>query len=401
MTSETDAGSSTTTAPLTVAIVCFPSFGGSGVIASELAFSLAERGHRVHVVSESVPVRLRARIPSSSATQVRFHDVHELAPGGPLGPSDRILALTARLIDVVTSERVDVIHAHYALPHAVAAHLAREALVDVPRPRLVTTLHGTDVTFAGVDEGLRPLTRLAALSSDVVTTPSSFLRDVAMRELPLPPSVPITVVPNFVDTERFVPSADRSALRSVFSDLDDSMPVITHVSNFRAVKRTGDVVDVFARLAKDTRARLVMIGDGPERAHAEHRVRELGLVGRTAFLGNVELFERVLAASTVFLLPSASESFGLAALEAMSAGVVVVATDQGGLREVVRPGETGLLAPVGDIEALTDAVGRVIADADLRRALSLRARACVLAHFQRGPAIARYEALYRSPPLQS
>jgi N-acetyl-alpha-D-glucosaminyl L-malate synthase BshA len=386
---------SSTTAPLTIALVCFPSFGGSGVIASELAFALAQRGHRVHIVSESVPVRLRGRAPAVSGSHVRFHDVHELAPGGPLGSSDRILALASRLIDVVTSERVDVIHAHYALPHAVAAHLAREALTGGERPRLVTTLHGTDVTFAGVDEGLRPLTRLAAMQSDVVTTPSAFLRDVAMRELPLPESRRIDVVANFVDTDRFVPSVNRDALRAIFPDLDARTRVITHVSNFRAVKRTGDVVEVFAKVARETDARLIMIGDGPERVHAEHRARELGLASRAAFLGGVERFERVLASSTVFLLPSASESFGLAALEAMSAGVPVVATDQGGLREVVRAGETGLLAPIGDIDALTSAVMRILVDDELRQSLGNRARACVLEHFQRGPAVLRYEALYR------
>jgi N-acetyl-alpha-D-glucosaminyl L-malate synthase BshA len=396
MSSSSSSRVSATTTPLTIAIVCFPSFGGSGVIASELAFALALRGHRVHVVSESVPVRLRARANGDAALRVRFHDVGELLPGGPPGTNDRILALAARLIEVVTTENVDVIHAHYALPHAVAAHLAREALTGVARPRLVTTLHGTDVTFAGVDVGLRPLTRLAALASDVVTTPSSFLRDVAIRDLALPASRPVEVVQNFVDTERFVPSVDRSALRAIFAGIDDETPVITHVSNFRAVKRTGDVVDVFARMAADTTARLLMIGDGPEREEAERRIRLLGLADRVVFLGGVDSFERVLAASTVFLLPSASESFGLAALEAMSAGVAVVATDQGGLREVVRHGETGFLAPVGDIDALTHAVRRIVDDEDLRRALASRARACVLAHFECAPAIDRYEALYRA-----
>lgn len=378
------------TAPLNLAITCFPTFGGSGMIATEIGLAMADRGHRVHFIARDLPVRLHGM-----TRKVLFHEVTESDYPALFHSGTYPLALASKMIEVASYERLDILHVHYAVPHATAAWMAREVLGD-KAPRIVTTLHGTDTTLVGIDPNYLPITRFSILRGDAVTTPSEFLRRATWEGFGISPEdCPIDVIPNFVDTERYTPVRDRSHLKLLFPDLAENEPVLVHVSNFRPVKRIGDVVAVFTEVHRRRPCRLVMIGDGPERSPAERRLRELGLEDRVAFLGKQESFAALLAATDVFLLPSEQESFGLAALEALSCGVPVVASNVGGIPEQVEHGKTGYLAPVGDVPAMAGHVLALVEDPERWRLFSRRAREHVLEHFQLAPAIDRYEALYR------
>ncbi|MDY7228001.1 N-acetyl-alpha-D-glucosaminyl L-malate synthase BshA [Hyalangium rubrum] len=374
---------------LNLAITCFPTFGGSGLIATEIGLAMAERGHRVHFIARDLPVRLRGK-----GRQVLFHEVTESDYPALQNSGTYPLALASKMIEVAQYEKLDVLHVHYAVPHATAAWMAREVLGD-KAPRIVTTLHGTDTTLVGIDPSYLPITRFSILRSDAVTTPSAFLRRATWEGFGIPESVPIEVIFNFVDTRHYAPNRDRTALRTLFPDLGDTEQVLIHVSNFRPVKRIQDVVSVFAEVHRRFQCRLVMVGDGPERSPAERRLRELGLEERVAFVGKQEQFVELLAASDVFLLPSEQESFGLAALEALSCGVPVVASHIGGVPELVDHGETGYLAPVGEVATMAAHVLTLLRDRARWDSFSRRARERVLERFQLAPAIDRYEALYR------
>jgi N-acetyl-alpha-D-glucosaminyl L-malate synthase BshA len=385
---------------ISLGITCFPTFGGSGLIATEIGLAMARRGHRVHFIARDLPVRLRG-----AAENVLFHEVAESDYPALQDSSSYPIALASKMIEVATYEQLDVLHVHYAVPHATAAWMAREVL-GARGPRLVTTLHGTDITLVGADPCHLPITRFSILKSDAVTTPSAFLRRATWANFDIPESFPIEVVPNFVDSDRYTPGGDRARLAAYLPGLRDDEPVLFHVSNFRPVKRIGDVIGVFAAVNREVPCRLVLVGDGPERSAAERRLREAGLHDRVACLGKQEAFADLLAAADVFLLPSETESFGLAALEALSCGVPVVASDVGGVPEVVDDGETGLLAPVGDVPAMAAAVLSLLRDPARRRAFGARARARTLERFRLEPAIDRYEAVYRrltssSPPAPS
>ncbi len=374
---------------LNLAITCFPTFGGSGLVATEIGLAMAERGHRVHFIARDLPVRLHGM-----TRKVIFHEVTESDYPALTHSGTYALALASKMIEVSHYEHLDILHVHYAVPHATAAWMAREVLGD-KAPRIVTTLHGTDTTLVGINPTYLPITRFSILRSDAVTTPSEFLRRATWDGFNIPESFPIDVIPNFVDTKRYWPARDRAHLRQLFPSLEEGEPVLIHVSNFRPVKRIGDVVSVFEAVQRRRPCRLVMIGDGPERSPAERRVRELGLEDRVAFLGKQESFVEILAATDVFLLPSEQESFGLAALEALSCGIPVVASNIGGIPEQVEHGTTGYMAPVGDVEGMAGHVLELVRDPERWRLFSRRARENVLEHFQLGPAIDRYEALYR------
>ena len=374
---------------LNVAITCFPTFGGSGMVATEIGLAMADRGHRVHFIAKDLPVRLHG-----THRKVFFHEVTESDYPALQHSNTYPIALASKMIEVASYERLDVLHVHYAVPHATAAWMAREVLGD-KAPRIVTTLHGTDTTLVGIDPSYLPMTRFSILRSDAVTTPSDFLRRATWEGFGIPESFPIDVIFNFVDTQRYVPHRERACLRTLFPDLREPEPVLIHVSNFRPVKRITDVVAIFTEVHRQRPCRLVMIGDGPERSPAERKLRELGLEDRVAFLGKQERFEALLAAADVFLLPSEQESFGLAALEALSCGIPVVASNIGGIPELVSPGETGFLAPMGDIGAMAGHVLALVQDPARWKAFSRRAREQVLERFQLGPAIDHYEALYR------
>jgi N-acetyl-alpha-D-glucosaminyl L-malate synthase BshA len=391
----------TTGRALRVGIVCYPTFGGSGVVATEIGLALAARGCRVHVLSYEMPSRLDHFVEN-----VLFHEV--ATPSYPLlEHSPYTLALASKIVEVTRYEGLDVLHVHYAVPHATSAYLARQIL-GPDAPRIVTTLHGTDITLVGSDPSFLPITRFSILASDGVTTPSAYLRQATHDLLDVPASTPIEVIPNFVDTARFTPTPRRtlaevhplpaSATASALPVSHGSAPpaVLTHVSNFRPLKRVDDVIRIFAEVHKRASrpTALLLVGDGPERSRAEALVRQLGLGGAVAFLGKMVSFVEVLQASDVFLLPSESESFGLAALEALSCGVPVVASHVGGLPEVVPDGEVGYLAPVGDVATMADRVLRLLGDPALYRRLSDAARARAVAHYQITPAVDRYQAYY-------
>ena len=381
--------------PLGIGIACFPTVGGSGVAASQLALKLAARGHRVHVFSSGVPVRL-----SGDRGTCTLHRV-ETASRPPLENGIYPLALAGVMAEVALREQLDVLHVHYAVPHAASALLARAmvAAAGARVPRLVTALHGTDVTGIGGEAALSAVTRHAVLQSDAVTTPSVWLRRAAMTALSLPEQTRVEVVPNFVDPEEFHPDGHRPDLRRLFPQLPWNSPappaVLLHASNFRSVKRVGDAVLALAEVLRIRPAVLMLVGDGPEREGVERQAVALGLSGAVAFLGEQRQMGRFFAEADLFLLPSEQESFGLAALEALASGVPVVATDVGGVSEVVRHGETGRLVPPGDPRAMAAAVVDLLADTPRRAAMGKAARADAMERFRPEPVVSRVEALYR------
>jgi L-malate glycosyltransferase len=369
-------------------MVCYPTFGGSGVVASELAVGLAKRGHTVRLIASAPPGR---QLPACD--RLTFHQVE--APTHPLfdhAPYD--LAVASLIYELATAQRLDIVHVHYGVPHAISAYLARQMLGEVA-PRVVVTLHGTDVTQVGADPSYAPTTRFGVAAADGVTVPSEYLRGETYAHLGVRRDVRIEVIPNFVDTEQFTPAEhpDRSHFDAAFGG-EAGGPVLFHVSNFRSVKRVTDIIEMLAWVRQSLPARLVMVGDGPLRQAAATRVAELGLDASVRFLGNRADFARDLRHADAFVLASESESFGLAALESLSSGVPVVAYRVGGLPEVVSA-EVGRLVPPLDVEALAGAVVDVVADRSRHAAMRRTARALAQARFQRGPAIERYEAHYR------
>ncbi len=367
---------------LRIGICCYPTYGGSGAVAADLALALADRGHEVHVVSYERPARLTRLHPL-----VTFHRV-EVTPYPLFRYPPYDLALASVLRDVAEERSLDILHVHYAVPHAVSAVLARDML-GTSRPKIVTTLHGTDITIVGADRAYFRPTLYAIARSDAVTAVSGWLRDETWKVFC--DTCKIDVVPNGVDLTRFRPR-DESALRCAFGRDGDLL--ISHVSNLRPVKRIRDVIAAFARVAAAVPARLLVAGDGPERGVAEEAALRAGIRDRVHFLGEQEDVERVYAASDLFLLASDSESFGLAALEAQACGVAVVATRAGGVPEVVEDGVTGLLFPVGDVDAAAAACLRLARDAAERGRFGLAGRARAERMFAEARAVDAYVGVY-------
>lgn len=377
------------TQPLRLGFVCYPTFGGSGVIASELAMGMARRGHHVHLLATLPPGRLLA-----DGGPVFFHQV-SVADYPLFDHSPYALAMASKIVEVTREHRIEVLHVHYSVPHATSAYLARQVLGH-RAPRIITTLHGTDVTRVGVDASLQSINRFSVLMSDAVTVPSHFLRDAARKMLDLPDQFAAQVIPNFVDTNGFSPATppDRSRLDPLFEDGQNS-PVLVHVSNFRPVKRVLDLIEVLARVVQNTPARLLLVGDGPDRRRAAQRAHELKVSEHVSFLGTVGNFVEFLRHADLFLLPSETESFGLAALEALSAGVPVVAYRVGGLPEVIDHDKVGVLTPPRDVEAMARAVTELLTDPARRALMSQAARVHVINKFSREPALDEYERTYR------
>lgn len=366
-----------------IGISCYPTYGGSGIVATELAMALASRGDEVHVVSYALPSRL-----SLASPRVFFHEVG--VPHYPLFEYPPYsLALATKLVEVARHHDLDLVHVHYAVPNAVSAVLARQILAPRPLP-VVTTLHGTDITLVGNDPNYLETTRFGILESDAVTAVSAALRDQTYEQLGL--CKPIDVVPNFIDPARFAEARKGPGARRWAREGEK---VMVHISNFRPVKRVLDVVEVFRRTLEHVPARLLLVGDGPDRVQAELRCRELGICHAITFLGSLPLIEEVLVGADLFLLPSRSESFGLAALEAMACHVPVIATSVGGLPEVVVHGETGFLYPVGDVDSMADAAIRVLQDDELRGRLARAARRRALEHFDQDRVVGRYREIYQ------
>ncbi len=316
-----------------IGMVCYPTYGGSGVVATELGKALADRGHQVHFVSNSLPARLDV-----FRENLYFHEV-SMVHYPLFEHSPYVLALTGKLVEVVREQKLDLLHVHYAIPHATAAHLAREILAGQGiRVKVITTLHGTDITLVGKDPNYAPVVSFAIQQSDAVTAVSDFLRDETHRYFDCRKKV--ITVPNFVDLHRFTPSV-RPGLRERFCP--EGHRLLIHISNFRRVKRIDRVVEWFHRISDQVPSTLLMVGDGPELPRAEQSVREGGLSGKVHFIGRQDPVESLLGVSDLLLLPSETESFGLAALEAMACGVPVMSSDAGGLPELIEDGLGGIL----------------------------------------------------------
>jgi L-malate glycosyltransferase len=381
------------TRPLTIAIVCYPGLGGSGVVASELAIGLAARGHRIHVVTTAVPERLR----NGRGGGVLFERVD--VPSSPVfehAPYD--VAVASHLVELARREPIDLIHLHYAVPHAASGMLVRQVLGS-RTPAFVATLHGTDVTRLGAHPSMHAVTAFALAACDGITAPSQFLRGAAAERFGLADDR-IEVIPNFVDLERFSPPgrhAGHGELAALFADgpgAGDVGPILFHVSNFRPIKRPLDLVEMLLRVRRELPARAVLVGDGPGREAVAARAAELGLSDAIRLLGRRDDFADLLGEADGFVLPSESEGFGVAALEAMSAGVPVFGYRVGGLPEVVVDG-TGALVPCGDVDALAAAVVAGVRDRARRDVMGEAARAHA-AGFGTGAAIARYETYFRA-----
>lgn len=368
-----------------IGITCYPTYGGSGAVATELGLALGRRGHEVHFISYASPFRLR-----EFAERVYFHEV-DMTGAYPLFEYfPYSLALAVKQHEVSIREGLEILHVHYAVPHATAAFLAKQMLGPDRRIKVVTTLHGTDITLVGQDKSFFTVTKFSIEQSDAVTAVSEFLRDETYEAFGCV-GCDIEVIPNFINPAEFHPAPDGSC-RGAFAPPDTK--VVMHISNFRPVKRVRDVVDIFARIREQVPAVLVLVGDGPDRPAAEARVEELRLQRHVQFLGKVDTVSDLLQCADLFLLPSESESFGLAALEAMACGVPVVASRVGGLPEVVRDGETGALLPVGDLDGMAAAGIALLADGEQRHRVG-EAAVARAGEYAADLIVPRYEALYR------
>jgi L-malate glycosyltransferase len=365
-------------------VVCYPTFGGSGVVAVELSRGLAARGHEVHVFSYAPP----ARLPELDE-RFSFHEVEVSSyPLFRYPPYE--VALASRLTEVAEATPLDLVHVHYAIPHTLAALLVKDILAPRALP-VVTTLHGTDITIVGQDRSYRRVTEHALHRSDAVTAVSEWLRDETVKVFGC--SRAIEVLPNFVDVERFRPADAASAQRRlVFAAPGERL--LVHVSNFRPVKRAQRAVEAFAEVAARIPARLLMVGEGPERADCEARARALRVQDRVRFVGAQGHVEELLPLTDVFLLPSEHESFGLAALEAMACGSVPIASRAGGLPEVIEDGVTGLLVDEGDAKRMGSLAADLLSDAPRLERLRRAARSAAETRFAPAHALDRYEALY-------
>ena len=336
-----------------IAIVCYPTFGGSGVVATELGLELAHRGHEIHFITYRQPVRLALLNPN-----VHYHEVN--VPEYPLfhyQPYE--LALSSKLVDMVKLYKIELLHVHYAIPHAYAGYMAKQMLKDeginIP---MVTTLHGTDITLVGNHPFYKPAVSFSINKSDVVTSVSQSLKDDTYNLFPIEKD--IHVIPNFIELDKIRNESLISCQRSVMANKEER--IVTHISNFRRVKRIPDVVKIFYKIQQQIPAKLMMVGDGPEKAKAEQLCEELGIQDKVIFFGNSNEIDQILSYSDLFLLPSETESFGLAALEAMAWSVPVISSNSGGLPEVNFDGVSGYLSNVGDIENMAENALKILKD---------------------------------------
>lgn len=367
---------------MNIGITVYPTYGGSGIVGSELGKELAARGHTVHFIASALPTRL-----TELNERVRFHEV-EMMSYPLFEHQPYTLALATKMSTVADNEKLDLLHVHYAIPHSISAILARESIKSHRRLPVITTLHGTDITLVGADRSYLPITRYALEQSDGVTAISNYLKQATIEAFQFEK---IEVIPNFVCPTDYKPKIDCD-LREMLSP--DGAPVMVHVSNFRPVKRPVDCVEILARVLKQTKAQLVMVGDGSERTNCLHRARCLGVDEHCIFVGKQARIVDYLCASDVLLLPSEQESFGLAALEAMACEVPVIASRVGGLPEVVDDGETGFLSPVGDVDKMAADALKLLTDAALRKEMAKRARKSAVSRYSTDLVIPQYIKFY-------
>ena len=367
-----------------IGITCYPTYGGSGAVATELGLELAQRGHEVHFVSYAQPFRL-----DHFRERVFFHEV-EMEDYPLFEHPPYSLALAVALHDTARKHELDLVHVHYAIPHATSAWIAHEMLGEERDLKIVTTLHGTDITLVGLHPSFHAITRFSILRSHGLTAVSKFLKRETVRDFTVPEER-VEVIPNFIDTAVYRPGLVPSHRATL---APDGEKIVMHISNFRAVKRAEDVVSVFAKLTAKQPSRLVLVGDGPERPRVLMRAEELGVRDRVMFLGKHTSVHEVLSCADLFLLPSASESFGLVALEAMACGAPVVASNVGGLPEVIEHGTSGYMFDVGDIEAMAEAGLRILGDDEHWRSLSEAGRALAEERFSSERVVPQYERYY-------
>ncbi|PYV25713.1 MAG: N-acetyl-alpha-D-glucosaminyl L-malate synthase BshA [Acidobacteria bacterium] len=366
-----------------IGITCYPTYGGSGVVATELGLELAARGCDVHFISYAVPVRM-----TEASERIHFHEVEVM--NYPLfDHPPYALALASQMYNVAANEGLDLLHVHYAIPHSVSAYLAR-AMTKSRRLPFVTTLHGTDVTLVGSDRSYLPITRFSIEESDRVTAISEYLQQVTLKEFQI--GRPVEAIPNFVNCDVFQP-ADGRCRREEFARDDER--ILAHLSNFRPVKRIPDVVEIFELVRREIPAKLLMIGDGPDRTIAEWMVRDKNLVRDVIFLGKQSQVQNLLNCADVLLLPSDLESFGLAALEGMACGVPAVCSRVGGLPEVIRDGVEGYLVAARDVKGMAARALEILTDSGLRERMGRAARERALLDFCSTKIIPRYEKLYK------
>jgi L-malate glycosyltransferase len=335
-----------------IGIVCYPTFGGSGVVATELGIGLADKGHQVHFITYKRPVRL-----TTFHANIFFHEVSSYNyPLFEYSPYET--ALTSKLVDVVRFDKLDILHVHYAIPHAAVAYMTKQILkskgIHLP---IVTTLHGTDITLVGADSTFSPVVEFSINQSDGVTAVSEQLKKETLSTFDILNE--IKVIPNFIDFSRFK-KTNKDHFRKAIAP--DGEKILVHISNFRKVKRVEDVVKIFSIVSKKIPSKLLLIGDGPERKHMEDLSRSLNICEDVRFLGKQDAVEEILAISDLFILPSENESFGLAALEAMACEVPVISSNAGGIPEVNIDGKTGFMRPVGDVEGMASACMDLLLD---------------------------------------
>jgi N-acetyl-alpha-D-glucosaminyl L-malate synthase BshA len=368
-----------------IGITCYPTYGGSGVVATELGIELAALGHQVHFITYSQPFRLTGREEG-----IFYHEVPvSNYPLFEYPPYD--LALATRMSEVAEYYDLDLLHVHYAIPHSVSALLARQMLAARGRKLpFVTTLHGTDITLVGLDRSYLPITRFGIEESDGVTSISQYLKDKTIEEFHI--QNPIQVIPNFVNCDVYKPLEDRAAARERYAASGEK--ILIHLSNFRPVKRVTDVVKVFARVVEQVPARLLLVGDGPDRSSAEWLAHNLGIQDRVAFLGKQESVNELLPVADLMLMPSELESFGLAALEAMACRVPTIATNVGGVPELIDDGVTGRLFPVGATESMAQAAIEVLSNPRKLAEMGQAGRSSAQARYCASRIIPLYEKYY-------
>jgi L-malate glycosyltransferase len=371
-----------------IGITCYPTYGGSGVVATELGLELAERGHEIHFISYAQPIRLSGPHPN-----IHYHEVEvSRYPLFEYPPYD--LALASRMAEVAELYDLDLLHVHYAIPHSVSALLARQMMAAKPRGRklpFVTTLHGTDITLVGLDRSYLPITRFSIEQSDGVTAISQYLRERTLREFDIRNE--IRVIYNFVNCDVYVRGKEASDLKQEYAPNGERL--LVHLSNFRPVKRITDCIEVFERVRKEIPSKLLMIGDGPDRSRAEWLAVQKGIHDDVIFLGKQEQVQEKLALADILLLPSELESFGLAALEGMACEVVPIATRVGGIPELIEHGKSGYVADVGDVESMARYAIDLLGDDAALQTMAKASRAVAQSRFCASRIIPQYEEYYR------
>ncbi|MFO7447521.1 MAG: N-acetyl-alpha-D-glucosaminyl L-malate synthase BshA [Ignavibacteriaceae bacterium] len=368
-----------------IGITCYPTYGGSGVIATELGKALAQKGHQVHFISYAMPFRL-----NNFVENIVFHEV-EMSSYPLFEFPLYSLALASKMVEVIQYEKLDLLHVHYAIPHASSAYLAKQMLKGKQDIKVVTTLHGTDITLVGLEPSFLPLVKFSIEESDGVSAVSRFLKEKTLTNYYIEKD--IRVIPNFIDTELFKPNKDVAFRKHI---APHGEKVLVHTSNFRVVKRVTDTIKIFEQVVKEIPAKLLLVGDGPDRSECERLCRQLDICDHVKFLGKQDGLVEILNAADLFLIPSQSESFGLAALEAMACGLPVISTSVGGLPELVRHNECGFIAEIGDVDRMAKYALDLLTNERKYEVFSNNARERAVTKFDKNKVVPIYEEHYNN-----